>query len=88
MRVYGGRKCRTIIFTETKRDANALVMESAIPVECQPIHGDIAQVNRLLVLPLQTVLLLPRAVGWGLFAKPGLCACVSVWGDWGVRRRL
>jgi ATP-dependent RNA helicase DDX21 len=46
MRVHGGRKMRTIIFCETKKEANELVMEAAIPMECQPLHGDIAQTQR------------------------------------------
>ena len=50
IRVYGGKKLRTIIFCETKRDANELVMEEAIPMECQPLHGDIAQAQRTTTL--------------------------------------
>jgi superfamily II DNA/RNA helicase len=43
---YAGLKGRTIIFTETKKDANELVMATEIKQECQVLHGDISQAQR------------------------------------------
>lgn len=44
--VYAGAQGRTIVFTETKKDANALALESSIKQDCQLLHGDIAQSQR------------------------------------------
>ena len=41
--VYGGRHCRAIIFTETKKQANEIMLKAKLPVEAQPLHGDIPQ---------------------------------------------
>jgi len=43
---YGGIHCRTIIFTETKKDANEIMLNSKIKGECQVLHGDIPQKQR------------------------------------------
>ena len=43
---YGGRHCRTIIFTETKSEANDIMLKSKIKQECQVLHGDIPQKQR------------------------------------------
>ena len=39
--IYSGKHCRTIIFTETKKEANDIMMNSNIKQECQVLHGDI-----------------------------------------------
>lgn len=44
--IYGGRHCRTIIFTETKVEANDIMLKSKIKQECQVLHGDIPQKQR------------------------------------------
>lgn len=31
--VYGGRHCRTIIFCETKRDCNDIILKAKLPSE-------------------------------------------------------
>lgn len=43
---YGGKHCRTIIFTETKSEANDIMLKSKIKMECQVLHGDIPQKQR------------------------------------------
>lgn len=53
-RVYGGgSKGRTIIFTETKQEANELAVGNGNSMEgisCEVLHGDIAQKQREIVL--------------------------------------
>lgn len=44
--VHGGRHCRTIIFCETKRDCNEIILKAKLPSETQPLHGDIPQQQR------------------------------------------
>lgn len=43
---YGGQHARTIIFTETKKEANDILLEAHIKQECQVLHGDIPQKQR------------------------------------------
>jgi len=43
---YGGQHARTIIFTETKKEANEILLEAHIKQECQVLHGDIPQKQR------------------------------------------
>ena len=43
---YGGRHCRTLIFTETKSEANDILLKSKMKQECQVLHGDIPQKQR------------------------------------------
>jgi len=43
---YGGSHARTIIFTETKKEANEIMLEAHIKQECQVLHGDIPQKQR------------------------------------------
>ena len=43
---YGGKHARTIIFTETKKEANDIMMKANIRQECQVLHGDIPQQQR------------------------------------------
>eukprot|EP00466_Bigelowiella_natans_P009222 jgi/Bigna1/137216/aug1.38_g11924 len=49
IQAYGGTdgpEGRVICFTETKKDANEMVMSGDIKFECQPLHGDIPQKQR------------------------------------------
>jgi ATP-dependent RNA helicase DDX21 len=43
---YAGAHGRTIIFTETKKEANELALDDAVKQECAVLHGDIAQAQR------------------------------------------
>ena len=43
---YGGRNSRCIIFTETKQEANDILLKSNIKQDCQVLHGDIPQKQR------------------------------------------
>jgi len=38
---YGGMHKKTIIFTDTKKDANKILLDSNIKTSCQVLHGDI-----------------------------------------------
>lgn len=40
--VYGGKHAKTIIFCETKAQANDIMIKANIPTEVQVLHGDIA----------------------------------------------
>jgi hypothetical protein len=44
--VYGGPGIKTIIFSDTKAEANELTLGSGFASECQVLHGDIAQSQR------------------------------------------
>ena len=44
--VYGGAHSRTIIFTDTKEEANEIMLRGQLKVECQVLHGDIPQKQR------------------------------------------
>lgn len=44
--VYGGRHSRTIIFTETKQEANDVMLKGNLKTEAQVLHGDIVQKQR------------------------------------------
>lgn len=44
--VYGGVHSRTIIFTDTKDEANKVLLKGQMKVECQVLHGDIPQKQR------------------------------------------
>jgi len=44
--VYGGDKARVIIFTETKKEANELLIEPSIKGTAAALHGDIPQAQR------------------------------------------
>lgn len=37
----GGLKSRCIIFCETKKEANEIVLDSKMKQDCQVLHGDI-----------------------------------------------
>ena len=39
--VYGGKHAKTIIFCETKAQANDCMIKAKIPTESQVLHGDI-----------------------------------------------
>lgn len=42
---YGGNS-KTIVFTQTKQDANSLVLSDKIKLDVEVMHGDIAQNQR------------------------------------------
>ncbi len=45
--VYGGsNKARTIVFCETKKECNELVVNPVIKTDCAALHGDIPQAQR------------------------------------------
>jgi len=44
--VYAGEHARTIIFTETKAEANDVMLKANLKQECQVLHGDIPQKQR------------------------------------------
>lgn len=46
IKVYGGPTGRILIFTDTKREANELVVNPLIKMDCQALHGDISQAQR------------------------------------------
>ena len=48
--VYGSSKARTIVFCETKKECNEMLVNPAIKVECQALHGDIPQVRVVTVV--------------------------------------
>lgn len=50
IQVYCGAHGRTIIFTQTKNEANELVLNSILKQESQVLHGDIPQKQRELTL--------------------------------------
>lgn len=43
---YGGRHGRTIIFCETKREANEILLKAELKQEAHVLHGDIPQKQR------------------------------------------
>ena len=43
---YGGEKARTIVFTETKKEANEIALSSSVASMAGVLHGDIAQSQR------------------------------------------
>jgi ATP-dependent RNA helicase DDX21 len=49
IKVYG-RTGRTIVFANTKAEANEIALNSSIRTQCQVLHGDIAQAQRELTL--------------------------------------
>uniref|UniRef100_A0A8C2SVV0 Nucleolar RNA helicase 2 n=2 Tax=Coturnix japonica TaxID=93934 RepID=A0A8C2SVV0_COTJA len=50
IQVYSGSNGRTIVFCETKREANELALNSALKQEAQSLHGDIPQKQREITL--------------------------------------
>ncbi|XP_050815343.1 nucleolar RNA helicase 2-like [Gopherus flavomarginatus] len=50
IQVYSGSHGRTIIFCETKRDANELALNASIKQDAQSLHGDIPQKQREITL--------------------------------------
>uniref|UniRef100_A0A8I5N7U8 RNA helicase n=1 Tax=Papio anubis TaxID=9555 RepID=A0A8I5N7U8_PAPAN len=50
IRVYSGHQGRTIIFCETKKEAQELSQNSAIKQDAQSLHGDIPQKQREITL--------------------------------------
>uniref|UniRef100_A0A8B9CWS3 RNA helicase n=2 Tax=Anatidae TaxID=8830 RepID=A0A8B9CWS3_9AVES len=50
IQVYSGSLGRTIVFCETKKDANELALNASIKQDCQSLHGDIPQKQREITL--------------------------------------
>ncbi|NXW00044.1 DDX21 helicase, partial [Fregetta grallaria] len=50
IQVYSGSHGRTIIFCETKKEANELALNASIKQDCQSLHGDIPQKQREITL--------------------------------------
>ncbi|KAK2108555.1 Nucleolar RNA helicase 2 [Saguinus oedipus] len=50
IRIYSGQQGRTIIFCETKKEAQELSQNSAIKQDAQSLHGDIPQKQREITL--------------------------------------
>jgi ATP-dependent RNA helicase DDX21 len=48
--VYGGATGKTIVFTQTKADANSLILTDKIKEDVEVMHGDIAQNQREVTL--------------------------------------
>ncbi|XP_019635969.1 PREDICTED: nucleolar RNA helicase 2-like [Branchiostoma belcheri] len=48
--MYSGQHGRAMVFCETKKEANQLVLEGALKQEAQVLHGDIPQAQRELTL--------------------------------------
>jgi ATP-dependent RNA helicase DDX21 len=48
--VYGGVTGKTIVFTQTKADANSLILTDKIKEDVEVMHGDIAQNQREVTL--------------------------------------
>ena len=44
--VYGGSHCRTLIFTDTKDEANDIMLNGQLKMDMQVLHGDIPQNQR------------------------------------------
>ena len=55
IRVHSGINGRTMIFCETKKDANELSMNKVLTVEAQVLHGDIPQQQREITLKVGDV---------------------------------
>lgn len=45
IKVYG-KGCKSIVFTQTKRDADTVAMSLGQVLSCEPLHGDIRQAQR------------------------------------------
>ncbi|XP_032922638.1 nucleolar RNA helicase 2-like [Catharus ustulatus] len=50
IQVYSGSRGRTIVFCETKREANELAMNASLKQDAQSLHGDIPQKQREITL--------------------------------------
>uniref|UniRef100_A0A8C3SVB2 RNA helicase n=1 Tax=Chelydra serpentina TaxID=8475 RepID=A0A8C3SVB2_CHESE len=50
IQVYSGSHGRTIVFCETKKEANELALNASIKQDCQLLHGDIPQKQREITL--------------------------------------
>ena len=48
--VYSGKHGRTIVFADTKKEANELALNQIIRQDCQVLHGDIPQKQREITL--------------------------------------
>uniref|UniRef100_A0A8C9NFN4 RNA helicase n=1 Tax=Serinus canaria TaxID=9135 RepID=A0A8C9NFN4_SERCA len=50
IQVYSGTRGRTIVFCETKKEANELAMNASLKQDAQSLHGDIPQKQREITL--------------------------------------
>jgi ATP-dependent RNA helicase DDX21 len=50
IQVFSGTNGQTMIFTDMKKDANELALNSCLKQECQVLHGDIQQAQREVTL--------------------------------------
>lgn len=50
IKMYGGRRGKAIVFTQTKADANNIILEHKVNVDAEVLHGDIAQNQREVTL--------------------------------------
>ncbi|XP_062436458.1 nucleolar RNA helicase 2-like, partial [Rhea pennata] len=50
IQVYSGSRGRTIVFCETKREANELALNASLKQDAQSLHGDIPQKQREITL--------------------------------------
>ncbi|NXB90753.1 DDX21 helicase, partial [Vidua macroura] len=50
IQVYSGSRGRTIVFCETKKEANELAMNASLKQDAQSLHGDIPQKQREITL--------------------------------------
>ena len=46
VKIYGGDHCRTIVFTDTKEEANNIMLDGQLKMDMQVLHGDIPQNQR------------------------------------------
>lgn len=46
VKIYGGSHCRTIIFTDTKQEANDIMLDGQLKMDMQVLHGGIPQNQR------------------------------------------
>lgn len=46
VKLYGGDHCRTIVFTDTKDEANNILLNGQLKMDLQVLHGDIPQNQR------------------------------------------
>eukprot|EP00011_Vannellida_sp_DIVA3-517-6-12_P007123 CAMPEP_0114623890 /NCGR_PEP_ID=MMETSP0168-20121206/10485_1 /TAXON_ID=95228 ORGANISM="Vannella sp., Strain DIVA3 517/6/12" /NCGR_SAMPLE_ID=MMETSP0168 /ASSEMBLY_ACC=CAM_ASM_000044 /LENGTH=706 /DNA_ID=CAMNT_0001835149 /DNA_START=33 /DNA_END=2151 /DNA_ORIENTATION=+ len=50
VKVYAGSNGRSLVFTNTKKEANEIALSSSISNDCQVLHGDIIQAQREITL--------------------------------------
>ncbi|KAK6328475.1 hypothetical protein J4Q44_G00004530 [Coregonus suidteri] len=83
VQVYSGSHGRTIVFCETKKDANELSMNASIKQSSQSLHGDIPQKQREITLkgfrkcspPKDVESYIHRSGRTGRAGRTGVCIC-------------